>query len=97
MEPILRQEIVAQRWTVELEPDDESGRWALVASNECAADPDAVPQRVLTDIPATTEAFTHIGFGRAVVTRAGSSTWDEEYLFEPATPGTTDYRLVRRR
>ena len=49
------------------------------------------------DIPVTTEAFAHIGFGRAVVIRSGSSTWDEEYLFEPATPGTTDYRLVRRR
>ncbi len=97
VEPILRQEIVAQRWTVELEADDESGRWALVASNECAADPDAAPQRVLTDIPVTTEASANIACGLAVITRAGSSKWDEEYLFEPATPGSTDYRLVRRR
>ena len=97
VEPILRQEIVAQRWTVALEPDDESGRWALVASEKCAVDPSAARLRVLTGIPVTTEASAHIGFGLAVVSRAGSSTWDEVYRFEPVSPGGTDYRLVRRR
>ena len=97
VEPILRQEIVAQRWTVELEPDDESGRWVLVAAENGTVAPDASSQRVLTDIPVTTEASARIAFGLAVVSRAGSSSWDEEYLFKPATPGGTAYRLVRRR
>lgn len=95
VEPALRQEIVARRWTVSLEPDEASGRWALVAAEKGGLRPDGAERRILTGIPVTTEASAHIGFGRAIVERAGSE-WDEEYLFTPPEPGRTDYLLVRR-
>ena len=95
VEPALRQEIVARRWTVSLEPDEASGRWALVAAEKGGLRPDGAERRILTGIPVTTEASARIGFGRAIVERAGSD-WDEEYLFTPPEPGRTDYLLVRR-
>ena len=96
VEPVLRQEIVAQRWDVALEPDEASGRWALVATEKCGLRPDGVERRILTGIPVAEEASASIGFGRAIVERAGSGRWDEEYLFQPPEPGRTDYLLVRR-